>query len=171
MSPWRASFVAQLVKNLPAMRETWVWSLGWEDPRRRKRLPTPVFWLGEFRGLFSSWDHKESDKRNMAQPWPQELTSPPTLGLFVKRKQNRTFFSLNIRKDPHNEISAKTWVSFYLRCQESKIPKQNRKKKKIHQEMAVWGDNCGVLAPACTCSDLVIKFSGIWQAVSLESHY
>ena len=27
-----ASFVAQLVKNLPAMWETWVQSLGWEDP-------------------------------------------------------------------------------------------------------------------------------------------
>ena len=27
-----ASLVAQLVKNLPAMRETWAWSLGWEDP-------------------------------------------------------------------------------------------------------------------------------------------
>jgi len=26
-----ASVVAQLVKNLPAMRETWVQSLGWED--------------------------------------------------------------------------------------------------------------------------------------------
>ena len=26
-----ASFVAQLVNNLPEMRETWVWSLGWED--------------------------------------------------------------------------------------------------------------------------------------------
>ena len=26
-----ASLVAQLIKNLPAMRETWVWSLGWED--------------------------------------------------------------------------------------------------------------------------------------------
>ena len=25
-------FVAQLVKNPPAMRETWVRSLGWEDP-------------------------------------------------------------------------------------------------------------------------------------------
>ena len=24
--------MAQLVKNLPAMRETWVRSLGWEDP-------------------------------------------------------------------------------------------------------------------------------------------
>ena len=29
---YRASLVAQLVENPPAMRETWVWSLGWEDP-------------------------------------------------------------------------------------------------------------------------------------------
>ena len=27
-----ASLVAQMVKNLPAMRETWVQSQGWEDP-------------------------------------------------------------------------------------------------------------------------------------------
>ena len=27
-----ASLVTQIVKNLPAMRETWVQSLGWEDP-------------------------------------------------------------------------------------------------------------------------------------------
>ena len=27
-----ASLVAQLLKNPPAMRETWVRSLGWEDP-------------------------------------------------------------------------------------------------------------------------------------------
>ena len=27
----RASLVAQTVKNLPAMQETWVPSLGWED--------------------------------------------------------------------------------------------------------------------------------------------
>ena len=27
-----ASLVAQMVKNLPAMQETWVRSLGWEDP-------------------------------------------------------------------------------------------------------------------------------------------
>ena len=27
-----ASLVAQLVKNLPAVWETWVRSLGWEDP-------------------------------------------------------------------------------------------------------------------------------------------
>ena len=28
----RTSLVAQMVKNLPAMQETWVWSLGSEDP-------------------------------------------------------------------------------------------------------------------------------------------
>ena len=28
----RVSLVAQLVKNLPAMWETWVQFLGWEDP-------------------------------------------------------------------------------------------------------------------------------------------
>ena len=27
-----ASLVAQLIKNLPAVQETWVQSLGWEDP-------------------------------------------------------------------------------------------------------------------------------------------
>ena len=32
-----ASLVAQLVKNLPAMWETWVQSLGWEDPLEKKK--------------------------------------------------------------------------------------------------------------------------------------
>ena len=27
--------MAQTVKNLPAMRETWVWFLGWEDPLKK----------------------------------------------------------------------------------------------------------------------------------------
>ena len=36
----RASLVAQLIKNPPA---TLVQFLGWEDPQRRDRLPTPVF--------------------------------------------------------------------------------------------------------------------------------
>ena len=56
-----ASLVTQLVKNLPAMQETWVQSQGWEDPLERERLPTPVFWPGEFHGMYSPWGHKESD--------------------------------------------------------------------------------------------------------------
>ena len=46
--------IAQLVKNPPAMRETWVESLGWEDPLEKGKAtaaaPTPVFWPGEFHG-------------------------------------------------------------------------------------------------------------------------
>ena len=46
-----ASPVAQLVKNPPAMWETWVSSLGWEDPPEKGKLPTPVFWPGVFHEL------------------------------------------------------------------------------------------------------------------------
>ena len=33
-----AFLVAQLVKNLPAMHETWVRSLGWEDPLEKGKV-------------------------------------------------------------------------------------------------------------------------------------
>ena len=63
---YRASLVAQMVKNLPAMQETQVRSLGWVDPRIRKCLPIPVFLPGEFHGCgclvgYSSWGRKELD--------------------------------------------------------------------------------------------------------------
>jgi len=58
----RGSLVAQLVKNLPAMWETWVGKILW----RRKRLPSPVFLPEKFHGQrrlegYSPWGHKESD--------------------------------------------------------------------------------------------------------------
>ena len=56
-----ASLVAQLVNNLPSMWETWVQSLGWEDPQRRERLSTLVFQLGEFLELYSPWGLKQLD--------------------------------------------------------------------------------------------------------------
>ena len=61
LSKTRTSFVAQSVKNLPAVQETqvdpWVGKIPW----RRERLPTPAFWPGEFHRLYSPWGHKESD--------------------------------------------------------------------------------------------------------------
>ena len=42
--------MAQAVKNLPAMQELWVQSLGWEDPWRRKWQLTQVFLLGKIPG-------------------------------------------------------------------------------------------------------------------------
>ena len=56
-----ASLVAQLVKestcnagDMGSVTEPMI-------PWRRERLPTPVFWPGEFHGLYSPWGHKESD--------------------------------------------------------------------------------------------------------------
>ena len=56
-----ASLVAQLVKNLPELWETWVRSLGWEDPLEKvkathssilaRRIPKTVY--------YSPWGHKQ----------------------------------------------------------------------------------------------------------------
>ena len=52
MFPHTISLVTQMVKNLPAMQETWVWSLGLIpglriSPWRRAWQPSPVFLPGE----------------------------------------------------------------------------------------------------------------------------
>ena len=58
--------MAQTVKNRPAVQETQVQSLGWEDPLE-KGLATHSSILGkEFHGQkglvgYSPWKHKESD--------------------------------------------------------------------------------------------------------------
>ena len=55
-----ASLLAQLVKNPSAMQETWVRSLGWEDPLEKGKathssiLPWRIPWA-------SPWGRKESD--------------------------------------------------------------------------------------------------------------
>ena len=51
------SLLAQLVRNLPAVRETWVLSLGWEDPLEKgmathfRILPWRIPWTEEPGGL------------------------------------------------------------------------------------------------------------------------
>jgi len=71
------SMVAQLVKNLPAMWETWVWSLGWEDPLEKGkathssvlawRFPWTVLSMGLQRAGHN-WatfmSHKEKESKN-----------------------------------------------------------------------------------------------------------
>ena len=53
--------VAQLVKTLPVMQETWVQSLGWEDSLGKGKSIHSIFWPGEFPGLYRPWGHKESN--------------------------------------------------------------------------------------------------------------
>ena len=60
-----ASLVAPLVKNLPEMQETWVRSLGWEDPLEKGKAIHSSIWPREFHGLYSPWGHKELDKTEL----------------------------------------------------------------------------------------------------------
>ena len=72
------SLVAQMVKNLPAMQETWVQSLVGKFPWRRKWQPTLIFLPGkshEQKSLegYNPWGHKESDTTErltlFTSPW------------------------------------------------------------------------------------------------------
>ena len=52
LQKWQLGFLVFLylfVHNLPQRKIPW----------RRERLPTPVFWPGEFHGLYSPWGRKE----------------------------------------------------------------------------------------------------------------
>ena len=55
----KASLMAQMVKNLPTMKETWVWSLDGEDPLEKKMathssiLAWRIPWTEELGGLQS----------------------------------------------------------------------------------------------------------------------
>ena len=67
-----ASLVAQTVKNLPAMQETWVRSLGGEDPLEKGmathssipawRIPWTEEPHGSGLGSDSPWGDKQSDR-------------------------------------------------------------------------------------------------------------
>ena len=61
-----ASLVAQRLKPLPAMQETWVRSLGREDPLEKEMVTHSSILPGESHGRrslvgYSPWGHKESD--------------------------------------------------------------------------------------------------------------
>ena len=56
-----ASLVAQLVKNLPAMQETWVQSLDWEDLLEKGKATHSSILAWRIPWTVCPWGHKESD--------------------------------------------------------------------------------------------------------------
>ena len=64
MNHHRASLVVQVVKNLPAMQDTWVQSVGWEDPLEKGMtthssiLAWRIPWTEEPGGLQSMGLHR-----------------------------------------------------------------------------------------------------------------
>ena len=65
--------MAQMVKNLPAMQETRLWSLGWEHPLEKEMATQPSILAGKSNGQKSLVDysprgHKESDTTEQLTP-------------------------------------------------------------------------------------------------------
>ena len=80
----QASLVAQTVKNLPAVQETWVRSLGWEDPLEKEMethssiLAWKISWTEEPGGLQSMGPQRV--RHNWATN-TQVYPSPPKVSL------------------------------------------------------------------------------------------
>ena len=64
-----------MLKNPPAMQETWVQSLGPEIPCRREWLPTPVFLPGEFHGQRSLVSYS---------PWGQRVRQDQAINTHIR---------------------------------------------------------------------------------------
>ena len=61
-----------MVKNLPAMQETWVQSLDWKEPLKKEMAPHSSILAGKSRGQrslvgYSPWGHKETRLSSWAQ--------------------------------------------------------------------------------------------------------
>ena len=92
---YMASLVAQLVKNLPAMWETWVQPLGWEDPLEKGRAYPLQYSALENSMDYSIWGRKELDvterlSLSLSQitlcPWAKHYTQL----IFVKEGVHQT---------------------------------------------------------------------------------
>ena len=77
--------MAQLVKNPPAMRETWVRPLGWEDPLEKGQATHSS--IRTWRIPWTEWVHKESgmtEKLSLSLSllvWLSSLLSLPLPGI------------------------------------------------------------------------------------------
>ena len=83
----RAFLVSQMVKNLLAMQETWVWSLGWEDPLEKGMashssiLACRIPWT-ESLVSYSPWGCKESDTTEQLTHTHTSLRKPGSRRIF-----------------------------------------------------------------------------------------
>ena len=109
------SLVSQMVKNLPAMREAWVRSLGWEDPLEEEMathssiLAWRIPWTEEPGGLQSMGSQSDTTQR--------PSTSTHRSKKFCLQNVNLVCKSL---ADPLNQIMQTGWV-FNTRPHQSEI--------------------------------------------------
>ena len=87
-----ASLAAQLVKNLPAMQETWVWSLDWEDPLEEEMV---------IHSSILAWEIHGQRSLAVSSPWVTESDTTEWLSLFTFKEK-----MLWRRADPAKKMSA-----------------------------------------------------------------
>ena len=104
-----ASLVAQLVKNLPAMWETWVRSLDWEDPLEKEAATHSS--ILAWRIPYSQWGHKKSHTtEQLSLMYPKNsrlLQSSPTLWVPMAAGTKTPGIKLGINKKKR-EMSGST---------------------------------------------------------------
>ena len=97
------SLVAQTVKKLPAMLETWLWSLGWEDPLGEGmathcsilawRIPmNRGAWRAAVRGVAKSWTQLK--RLSMHAPRALNILKMNTEGLTLRHGTFTTIWNL-----------------------------------------------------------------------------
>ena len=136
--------------------ETWVQSLGWEDPWCRKWQHTSVFLPGKSHGQrsladYSPWSHKESDMTERLST--AEHRASPT-------EQTDTFMDL-CQSDRYKWSQVGfhfvlffvfyyydwNWAFFYV----------VKKHFNFREESSRWGNTCAPVADSCQCMAKTIK--------------
>ena len=106
-----ASLVAQKVKNLPAMQDTQVWSLGQEDPLEMGMATTPVFLPGEFPWTEESGGLKSMVSQRGGHDWATNtLTFHDPSNKMCSSGQIWSFghsdnLGIDVKKHPGNQVS------------------------------------------------------------------
>ena len=136
--------------------DPWVGKFPW----RRERLPTPVFWPGEFHRLYSPWGRKESDTTVTftllhCHLWPFDALSSPIPILLLNfpfpLKLSLLPFSLNISELFPLKLSFKHLISYILwtkadnvSCNQS-LSQSNQRSSQIswgmlysHSNLSIW---------------------------------
>ena len=96
--------MAQMIKNLPAVEETWVWSQGWEDPPEKGISP------GEGNGypLQYSCLENSTDRGAWQATVHGVLKSQTQLSILLKKN-----FFFNLRKNSLNSVVLYIFQKFY----------------------------------------------------------
>ena len=108
--PQVPSFVAQLVKNLPAMWETWVRSLGWEDTLEKGKAAHSSILAWRIPWTYSSWGCKEMDTTERPSLHGPQVAERGRKGGGRSGRRGRQDKAVVVRQCGWHKTEALTWA-------------------------------------------------------------